>query len=52
MNAIFMDSKNCKISDPRRLPLNISDKTKLKRTDKYIVLSTLCIYYTWTNIKK
>ena len=32
--------------------LNLSDKINLKRSDKYVVLSNLSIYYTWKNIKK
>ena len=48
MDAIFMDSKNCKISDPQRLLLNLSEKTTLKRSDKYVALSglTIILYYT------
>ena len=41
-----MNSDNSKISDPHRLLLNLSDKTNLKRRDKYVVLSSLSIYYT------
>ena len=32
--------------------LNLSDKINLKRSDKYVILSNLTIYYTWKNIKK
>ena len=31
--------------------LNLSDKINLKRSDKYVALSNLSIYYTWKNIK-
>ena len=41
-----MNSGNGKASDPHRLFLNLSDKTNLTRTDKYIALSNLAIYYT------
>ena len=34
MNAIFMNSKNSKTSDPHRLLLNFTDKIDLKRKDK------------------
>ena len=51
-NTIFMNSKNSKTSDPHRLLVNLTDKTDLRRKDKYIVLSNLSIYYTWKNIKK
>ena len=52
MNTIFMNSENSKTSDPHRLLLNLSDKINLKRSDKYVALSNLSIYYTWKNIKK
>ena len=52
MDTIFMNSKNSKTSDPHRLLLNISEKINLKRSDKYVALSNLSIYYTWKNIKE
>ena len=52
MDTIFMNSENSKTSDPHRLLLNLSDKINLKRSDKYLALSNLSIYYTWKNIKK
>ena len=51
MDTIFIDSENSKTSDPHRLR-NLSDKTNLKGSDKYVALSNLSIYYTWKNIKK
>ena len=51
MDTIFMNSEVSKTSDPHRLLLNISDKINLKRSDKYVALSNLCIYYTQKNIK-
>ena len=51
MNTLFMNSKNSKTSDPRRLSLNLTDKIKLKRTDKYVALSNLSMFYTWKSIK-
>ena len=47
-----MDSGNSEITDLRRLLLNLSDKVNLKRSDKYVALSNLSIYYTWKNIKR
>ena len=47
-----MNSENSKTSDPHRLLLNLLDKINLKRSDKYVALSNLSIYYTWKNIKK
>ena len=52
MDNIFMNSRNSKTSDPHRLLLNLSDKIKLKRSNKYVTLSNLSIYYIWKNIKK
>ena len=52
MDTLFMNSENSKTSDPHRLLLNLSDKINLKRSDKYVALSNLSIYYTWENIKK
>ena len=49
--TIFMSSENCRASDPHRLLLNLLDKINLKRSDKYIALSNLGIYYTWKDIK-
>ena len=46
-----MNSKNSKTSDPHRLLLNLEDKINFK-SDKYVVLSSLSIYYTWKNVKK
>ena len=47
-----MNSKNSETSDPYRLLLNLTDKINLKRSDKYVALSNLNIYYTWKNIRK
>ena len=51
MDAIFRNSENSQTSDPHKLLLNLSVKIKLKRSDKYVALSNLSIYYTWKNIK-
>ena len=40
-----MNSRNSKISDPHRQLLNFSDIINLKRSDKYVALSNLSIYY-------
>ena len=47
-----MNYENSKTSDPHRLLLNLADKKNLKRSDKYVALSNLTIYYKWKNIKK
>ena len=46
MDTIFMNSEKSKTSDPHRPLLNLSDKINLKRSDKYVALSDLSIYYT------
>ena len=45
-----MNSKNSKTSDHHRLLLNLSEKIKLKRSDKFVALSNLSIYYTWEKV--
>ena len=49
MDTIFTNSKNSKTADPHRLLLNLTDKSKLKRS---VALSNLSTHYTWKNIKK
>ena len=41
-----------KTSHPHRLLINFSDKINIKRSDKYVALSNLSIFYTWKIIKK
>ena len=52
MDTMFMNAENSKTYDPHRLLLNLTDKINLKRSDTYVALSNLRIYYTWKNIKK
>ena len=52
MDTIFMNSENSKTSEPYRLLLNLSDKMELKKSEKYIALSNLSIYYIWKNAKE
>ena len=47
-----MNSKNSKTSDSHRLLLNLPDIINLERSDKYVALSNLSMYYTWKNIEK
>ena len=47
MDAVFMNSKNSRTSDPHRLLLNLTDE----RNFKYVALLNLIIYYTWKNVK-
>ena len=47
-----MNSENSKSTDPHRLILDVTDKINLKRSEKYVALSNLSIYYTLKNIKR
>ena len=47
-----MSSKSSKTSDPHRLLLNLTENLNLKKSDKYVALSNIGIYYTWKNVKK
>ena len=46
-----MNSKSSETSDPYRLLLDLTDKINFKRSDKYVALSNLSMYYIWKNIK-
>ena len=52
MNPIFINCKNSKTLDLHRLLFTLTNKLNLKRSDKYISLSNLNVYYTYENIKK
>ena len=41
MDTIFINFKNSKTSDPHRLLLNLTDKINLKRSDRYVALSSI-----------
>ena len=41
-----MNSGNSKTTDPHRLLFNFRDKIDLKRSDNYVGLSNLSVYYT------
>ena len=45
MDNIFMYSENSEASDPHILLLNLTDKINLSRSDKYVALSNVSIYY-------
>ena len=46
-----MNTVNSKTSKPHVTILKLTDKLDLRRGEKIISLSNLCIYYTWKNIK-
>ena len=47
-----MNFEKSKTTDTHRLLHNLTDKINLKRSDNYVALSNLSIYYTCKNIKK
>ena len=49
MDTILINSKNSNTSDFNKLLLNLSEKINLKRSDKYVPLSNLSIYYPLKN---
>ena len=52
VDTTFINSENSKAPASYGLLIDGSAKINLKRSDKYVVLLNLCIYYTWKNIKK
>ena len=52
MGTISINSKNSGEYDPHRLLLNHTEKINLKKSDKYVTLTNLSIYYIWKNIKE
>ena len=52
IDTIFMNLKNSKTSNPHTQLLNLSDEVNLKRSDKYVTLPNLSIYYTCKCINK
>ena len=51
MDTIFINSENSKTSEYHVLVLKLTDKLALRRGQKTLALSNLCICYTWKNIK-
>ena len=51
MDNIFVNSENSKTPEPYRSLIILLSKIILKRSDKYVALSNLGIYYTGRNIK-
>ena len=41
MDTIFINFKNSKTSDSHGLLLNLTDKINLKRSDRYVALSSI-----------
>ena len=51
MDTISILSENSKTTDFHRLLINLSHKINLKRSNKFVALLNLSIFYTW-KIKK
>ena len=52
MNTIFMNSENCKTSEPYVLILKLNEKLDLRRSEKIIALSNISIHCKWKKHKK
>lgn len=52
MDTIIVNCGNSRTFDPHRLLPNLSDKMKLRRSEKYVVFIKLSMYYLWENMKK
>ena len=52
METIFVKTENSKTNEPHhKFILNLLQRLNL-RSDKYVALQNLSIYYTWKNIRK
>ena len=52
MDTTLMNSKISETYNPHRQLFHLTDIINLTRSDKYVALSNLSIYYTWKKIKK
>ena len=50
-DAISINFKNSKTSDPEKLLINLKDKINIIRSVKYVALSNPSMYSRWKNIK-
>ena len=51
-NGYYIYKSNSKTTDLHRLLLNLTGKMNLKKSNNYVTLSNLSIYYLWKNIKE
>ena len=51
METFFMNTKNCKASEPYKFKYDLIDMLDLRNPNKNMVLTNLSIYYTWKNVK-
>ena len=52
MDTIFRNFENSKTFEPHKLLFNLSDKTNLEKSDKYVTLTNFSIYSTLKNMKR
>lgn len=52
LGTILMNMENSKTNKPDRLVLNLSQRLKLKSSNKHVALQNLFIYYIWKNIRE
>ena len=52
METIFMNTENSKTNGPHKFVLNLPQRLDLKSSNKHVAFQSLCIYYTWKNIRK
>ena len=52
VDTAFINSENSQTPASYGLLIDRSVKIDLKRSDKYVALLNLCIYYAWRNIIK
>ena len=48
METIFINTENCKTTEPHNLPQRLD----LKSSNKHVDLQNVCIHYTWKNIRQ
>ena len=52
MKTIFVNKENSKMSEPRKVFLNLLQRLDLKSSDEHVAFRSLSIYYTQENIRK
>ena len=52
METIFINTKNSKTNKLHEFPLNLSQRSDLKISNKHVALQKSYIYYTWRNTRQ
>ena len=52
MKAIFMNTEKCKIIQPHKFVLNLSQRLDFRSSNKHVGLQNLYVYYIWENVRK